>query len=76
MKENQHGGRRAGSGRKPLHPEGATVTVSAKVPESLVASLDEYANGRGMNRSEAITEAIRVLVSASRVIRRELTEPE
>ena len=48
------------------HPEGPTVVVAASVPEALIAKLDELAEQRGWNRSEAVTEAIRRLVKAKR----------
>ena len=62
MAKKQHGGRRPGSGRKPVHLEGVTVTVAAKVPVVLVKRLDAVAEKREWNRSEAITEAIRGLL--------------
>ena len=61
-KKQQRGGKRAGAGRKPIHPEGVTMTVAAKVPVPLVEQLDAVAEKRGWNRSEAITEAIRGLL--------------
>jgi metal-responsive CopG/Arc/MetJ family transcriptional regulator len=42
------------------------VPVTAAVPEALVGQLDELAEKRGWNRSEAVTEAIRRLVKAKR----------
>lgn len=45
------------------HPEGATVSVSAKVPAVLIQRLDEIAENREWNRSEAVTEAIREFVA-------------
>lgn len=62
MAKKQHGGKRPGSGRKPIHPEGVTITVAAKVPAVLVEQLDAVAEKREWNRSEAITEAIRGLL--------------
>jgi hypothetical protein len=61
-----HGGSREGAGRKPSHPEGATVVIAATIPEALKTRLDEFAEAKGWNRSQAITEAIRRLVSAKR----------
>jgi hypothetical protein len=61
-KKQQRGGKRTGAGRKPIHPEGVTMTVAAKVPVPLVERLDTVAEKRGWNRSEAITEAIRGLL--------------
>ncbi len=63
-KKKPHGGKRKGAGRKPTNPEGKTVVVAASVPGELVEQLDECATKRGWNRSQAITEAIRGLVTA------------
>ena len=65
MAKKQHGGKRAGAGRK-VGPEGRTVTIAATVPGVLVALLDEVAANRGWNRSEAITEAIRRITHSQR----------
>ncbi|MEK6261311.1 MAG: ribbon-helix-helix domain-containing protein [Planctomycetota bacterium] len=62
MPKKQRGGARPGSGRKAIHPEGATITVAAKTPLALVERLDVVAERKGWKRSEAITEAIRVLL--------------
>ena len=61
-KKRQHGGKRPGAGRKPANPEGATMTLTVTVPESLVTSLDAIADNEGWNRSRAATEAIRAYV--------------
>lgn len=61
--ETQHGGKRKGAGRKPASPEGRTKAVTASVPEGLVAQLDRLAEKNGWNRSQAVTEAIRRLLS-------------
>jgi Ribbon-helix-helix protein, copG family len=61
-KKKQHGGKRPGAGRKLLNPEGATTTIAASVPQKLVEALDELAMSNGWNRSQAITEAIRLLL--------------
>jgi len=63
-KKKQHGGKRAGAGRKVANPEGPATTVTASVPASLVAGLDEIAAEREWNRSQAVTEAIRRLVKS------------
>ncbi|MBC8350383.1 MAG: ribbon-helix-helix protein, CopG family [Planctomycetes bacterium] len=65
-KKKQHGGSRKGAGRKPAHPEGKAVVVTASVPEGLVAKLDAMSAKNDWNRSAAVTEAIRRLVSAKR----------
>jgi len=53
-----HGGRRAGSGRKPLPPEQKTVTptVAVRIPPDLLALLDAYA---GKSRSSKIVSILR-----------------
>jgi hypothetical protein len=61
-KKAQHGGARKGAGRKPANPEGATVTVVATVPETLVNGLDSLAEAEGWGRSRAVTEAIRAFL--------------
>ena len=66
MSAKQRGGARPGAGRKVANPEGRTAPLTAAVPESLIAQLDELAAERGWNRSEAVTEAIRRLVKAKR----------
>ena len=63
-KKKQHGGAREGAGRKPVNPEGKTVVVAASVPSDLMEQLDAVREKRGWNRSQAITEAIRVLLDA------------
>ena len=65
-KKKSHGGSREGAGRRPKNPEGATKTVAASVPESLIERLDEYAESKGWNRSKAITEAIRKLLKGGK----------
>ena len=62
-KQSQHGGKRKGAGRKPVNPEGHTVTIAASVPEKLAERLDNFAAAHGWNRSKAITEAIRKLLA-------------
>ena len=57
-----HGGKRVGAGRKPIHPEGATVNVAITIPAGLVERLDALAEQKGWNRSEAFTEAVRRLL--------------
>ena len=63
-KKQQHGGKRPGAGRKVADPEGPTVVVAASVPSGLVDKLDAMADRNGWNRSQAVTEAIRGLLSA------------
>lgn len=61
-KKPQRGGARKGAGRK-VGPDGPSVVVAASVPETLVERLDAHAKQEGWNRSQAVTEAIRRLVS-------------
>ncbi len=63
MAKKQHGGKRAGAGRKVANPEGPTVTLAVTVPGALVDELNAYATEQGWNRSEAVTRAIRGLLS-------------
>ena len=66
-KKKRHGGKRAGAGRKPANPEGATSPIAVSVPSALVDDLDEYAEEKGWSRSQAITEAIRRLLRAANI---------
>lgn len=63
-KKKKQGGKREGAGR-PLEykDEGKAVVVTASVPGELVQRLDAVAEKEGWNRSRAVTEAIRGLVS-------------
>ena len=61
-KKRARGGSREGAGRPSIHPEGATVVLSARVPESLVIQLDEHAEKQGTTRSQIITDAIRAVL--------------
>jgi post-segregation antitoxin (ccd killing protein) len=65
-KKKAHGGKRKGSGRKPTNPEGRTMLVAVTVPVELVERLDGAAKERGLNRSQAVTEAIRGMLDAKR----------
>ncbi len=55
----RHGGRRPGSGRRPIHPEGRTTRLIACVPQSLVQQLDAASENRKCSRSSLVTEALR-----------------
>jgi hypothetical protein len=61
-KQSQIGGARIGAGRKVTHPEGPTIPLVASVPESLVRRLTVIAERKSWNRSEAVTEAVRLLL--------------
>ena len=63
-KKKRVGGRREGAGRKLIHPEGATVPVTVRVPETLIAGIDSLAEQRDQSRSEIVTEAIRGFLDA------------
>ena len=58
------GGRRAGAGRKIVNPEGAVEAVSVAVPRRLMQTLDKWAGEHELNRSQAVTEAVRRMVKA------------
>ena len=60
-KKKPHGGKREGAGRK-ASPDGPTVVIGASVPTNLMTRLDAVATVKEWNRSEAITEAIRLLL--------------
>jgi hypothetical protein len=62
-KRDGRGGKREGAGRKPVHPEGATILVAVTVPALLMDRLDGMAEANGWNRSEAVTQAIRGFVA-------------
>jgi hypothetical protein len=63
-KKKQRGGKRPGAGRKVASPEeGRTIPIAAAVPSSLVDRLDALAGQKGWNRSEAVVQAIRGLIS-------------
>jgi hypothetical protein len=62
MAKLQHGGKRAGAGRKAIHPEGPTIKIAVTVPSGLMDRLDAVAELKAWNRSEAVTEAVRGLL--------------
>jgi len=62
MAKKQHGGKRAGSGRKPIDPAHDTVLIAVAMPTGLVERLDAVAEQQGWNRSEAVREAVQALV--------------
>lgn len=61
-RKGTHGGKRPGSGRRPVNPEGKTASLTVSVPRSLIEQLDSYAAERGWNRSQAVTAAIRRII--------------
>ena len=65
VKKKQRGGKRPGAGRKP-GPDGPTVAMGVTVPQSLLDRLDSLADTKGWNRSQAVTEAIRGLLTRSK----------
>jgi len=62
MAKKQHGGKRAGSGRKPINPDDPTTIIAVTMPTGLVERLDAVAERHGWNRSEAVREAVQALV--------------
>ena len=62
-KKKTHGGSRKGAGRK-VSKDGPSKTIAASVPEAITKKLDRLAKKMGWNRSQAITEAIKLLISA------------
>jgi hypothetical protein len=64
VKKSRLGGHREGSGRKKIHPEGTTIPVTVRVPETLIEGVDALAEKREQSRSEVVTEAIRGLLNA------------
>jgi hypothetical protein len=50
---NRHGGRRPGSGRRPLFPVPARA-ISLTLPLSLIDTLDERAEDKGVTRSQIV----------------------
>lgn len=63
-KKKRLGGRREGSGRKLIHPEGATAPMTVRVPVALIDRVDALAEKREQSRSEIATEAIRGFLDA------------
>jgi hypothetical protein len=64
MARKQHGGKRPGSGRKPLDPDQGSTLVGASLPSDLVERLDTYAEKRQWTRAQAIREAVGLLLNA------------
>ena len=62
MAKKQHGGKRAGSGRKPMDPDERTTTIAVTMPTGLIERLDAVAEQKGWNRSRAVREAVQALV--------------
>lgn len=54
-----HGGTRPGAGRPQIHPEGQMSKLTARVPDSLLESLDEFAAQSGLSRSAALVRLLR-----------------
>ena len=52
-----------GAGRKVANPEGTTVTMDVSVLDGLLRCLDALSQAQGWNRSRAVTEAIRGLLT-------------
>ena len=60
------GGAREGAGRKVTNPEGRTMVMAASVPEALMKRLDALAKSKGWSKSQAVTVAIRGLLTRSK----------
>ena len=57
MSKQTHGGKRPGAGRPLGHGE-PTTSVQIRVPNSLLAAIDETAAGREVSRNQIIIEAL------------------
>ena len=62
MAKKQHGGKRAGAGRKPMDPDERTTVIAVTMPMELLERLDAVAERQRWNRSQAVREAIQALV--------------
>lgn len=61
-KKTTKGKRKPGPGRKKVAPELKGVTICGKVPRALAEQFTAKAKAMGLNKSAAITEAIRQFV--------------
>ena len=61
-KKKRHDGSRIAAARK-VSKDGPSKTIAASVPEALTKKLDKLALKEGWNRSQAVTEAIRLLLA-------------
>jgi len=64
MPKKQHGGKRPGSGRKPLDPNQESILIGTKLPADLVGQLDAYAAKRDWTRAQAVREAVGRMLNA------------
>jgi len=64
MPKTQRGGKRAGSGRKPLDPKADAVRVVTDLPQSVVKRLDAYAEKLEWTRARAVREAVGLMLNA------------
>ena len=60
MTDNTHGGRRDGAGPKQKHGE-PTVQTAVRLPESLLAWIDDEAERRTASRADVMVDALRRL---------------
>jgi hypothetical protein len=60
MTETTHGGRRDGAGPKMKHGE-RTIQTAVRLPESLLAWIDDEAERRTMSRADVVVDALRRL---------------
>ena len=64
MSNPPHGGRRPGSGRKPLSATGPSVVLTARVSPELHAEALAYMKARGINASALLAAALRAYLDA------------
>ena len=60
MGETKHGGRRDGAGPKQKYNE-PTIQTAVRLPESLLAWIDDEAERRTMSRADVMVDALRRL---------------
>ena len=58
MPKAKHGGKREGAGRKPISERESTILIAVAMPTGLVEKLDAVAEEEGLNRSQAVREAV------------------
>ena len=62
-KQQKHGGKRGGSGRKPAYPgEGRAVRRSFSLPESVLTRLSVAADSTGVSQSAIVLAGLRAVL--------------
>ena len=61
--KSQHGGNRPGAGRKFRHGE-PTTSIQVRVPNSLLAHIDEAAAEKDISRNQIIVMSIKYAINA------------